>query len=631
MGDLLLLRVIGIVFALSSLVSSEELLVVGETKELLVTPSLVVKVNGSSRLKQDLNTLCERIRVHGFPRFKHVDKYAHSLKLMVHVLTGGNTSTTHVCFHRDLSLGIGMCPDDQWEKVSNGSWFQTMSLFDHKILDVRISSSSKVTMKVSTVEEWFMIRIVFLILGTLLLSSANSLSRSVAFYYTCVLTVGSILGVLVLLFQGLKRLPTGLGSSALFLYSSVVVVFFVLSLTPPTTIYPTVGLGGVCFRYVPELFHSMLILMELDEGIPESVALGLWLHLHFVGLCLGLFTVKRFVLDKDGSIDVSTSNFVSWSVWTSAAVLIFQSSMDHLLGGGALISIIVMTSMLKKSTRLMTFLGRVHEIMMNLLQGILDAAGQIVPVSICEYWRRFCEYTGNFSFEPQTEGRWEEGVLVYYRRGRVQKTFTSHQENISDAVMLENADNIIHQSREESLQPQRYSETLAEASASDPRDTTIQPSPTSSAQNPSVVDLRASQAFIPVVSFVNAITPKHIGAAIDASEHARMFTALAIALVVILSHLGFSSLGNIVSFRPVFLLLLTDATIVLGRFLLSHRGDSSTASGTVMSGQGIVDQVGNALETVMMMKKIMDALLMDFSLYAVILICGLLVTQSIFP
>lgn len=162
-----------------------------------------------------------------------------------------------------------MCPDDQWEKVSNGSWFQTMSLFDHKILDVRISSSSKVTMKVSTVEgefwlsnlitlsngfvhwfhflilfpafaEWFMIRIVFLILGTLLLSSANSLSRSVAFYYTCVLTVGSILGVLVLLFQGLKRLPTGLGSSALFLYSSVVVVFFVLSLTPPTTFYPTV-------------------------------------------------------------------------------------------------------------------------------------------------------------------------------------------------------------------------------------------------------------------------------------------------------------------------------------------------------------------------------------------------------
>ncbi|CAL9227747.1 unnamed protein product [Arabidopsis halleri] len=210
--------------------------------------------------------------------------------------------------------------------------------------------------------------------------------------------------------------------------------------------------------------------------------------------------------------------------------------------------------------------------------------------------------------------------------------FTSHQENISDAEMLDNVDHIIHQSRAESLQPQRHAETLAEASGSDPRDATIQPSPTtSSVQNPSVVNLGASQAFIPVVSFVNAITPKHIGAAIDASEYARMFTALAIALVVILSHLGFSSLGNIVSFRPVFLLLLTDATIVLGRVLLSHHGDSSSASGTVMSGQGMMDQVGNALEMVMMMKKIMDALLMDFSLYAVILICGLLVTQNIFP
>ncbi|CAE6163576.1 unnamed protein product [Arabidopsis arenosa] len=210
--------------------------------------------------------------------------------------------------------------------------------------------------------------------------------------------------------------------------------------------------------------------------------------------------------------------------------------------------------------------------------------------------------------------------------------FTSHQENISDTAMLDNADHIIHQSRAELLQPQRHTETLSAASASYPRDTTIHPSlTTSSVQNPSVVDLGASQAFIPVVSFVNAITPKHIGAAIDASEYARMFTALAIALVVILSHLGFSSLGNIVSFRPVFLLLLTDATIVLGRVLLSHHGDSSSASGTVMSEQGMMDQVGNALEMVMMMKKIMDALLMDFSLYAVILICGLLVTQSIFP
>ncbi|XP_010447356.1 PREDICTED: uncharacterized protein LOC104730002 [Camelina sativa] len=209
--------------------------------------------------------------------------------------------------------------------------------------------------------------------------------------------------------------------------------------------------------------------------------------------------------------------------------------------------------------------------------------------------------------------------------------FTSPQENISNAAVVDNADHIIHRSRAESVQPHRYAETLAD---SDPRDATIQPTPTtSSAQIPSVVDLGASQAFIPLASSLSTIKPKHIGAAIDASEYLRMFSALGIALVVILSRLGFSSLVNIVSFRPVFLLILTDATIVLGRVLLSHRGDppSASASETVMNGQGIAEQVSNALETAMMVKKIMDALLMDFSLYAVILICGLLVTQSIFP
>ncbi|KAG2249903.1 hypothetical protein Bca52824_089531 [Brassica carinata] len=210
--------------------------------------------------------------------------------------------------------------------------------------------------------------------------------------------------------------------------------------------------------------------------------------------------------------------------------------------------------------------------------------------------------------------------------------FTSHQETIfSDASMVDNVDHTIHQRKAESLQPRKDTETLGEASSSDPRDTTLQPSPaTSSTQTPSVVNLGASQAFTPLVSFANTITPKHIGAAIDASEYARMYSSLVIALLVILSHLGFSSLGSIVSFRPVLLLLLTDATIVLGRVLLSHHGAPSSASRRENSGQGIADQVGNALETVMMVKKIMNAISMDFSLYAVILICGLLFTQNIF-
>ncbi|KAF8080569.1 hypothetical protein N665_0934s0010 [Sinapis alba] len=196
--------------------------------------------------------------------------------------------------------------------------------------------------------------------------------------------------------------------------------------------------------------------------------------------------------------------------------------------------------------------------------------------------------------------------------------FTSHQENISEeASMLENMDPIIHPRRADSLQTLKYTETLSEASTA---------SDTRAQQSPATPSVGASQAFTPLVS----ITPKHIGAAIDASEYARMFSSLLIALLVVLSHLGFSSLASsIVSFRPVFLLLLTDATIVLGRVLLSP-STASRRENSVMNGQGIADQVGNALEMVMMMKKIMNAVSMDFSLYAVFLICGLLFTQSIF-
>lgn len=72
--------------------------VVGETGEIHVTPSLEVKA--SPGLKPDRTALCERIRIQGLRRFKHIDKYAHSLKLIVNASTTGKTSNIDVCFHR---------------------------------------------------------------------------------------------------------------------------------------------------------------------------------------------------------------------------------------------------------------------------------------------------------------------------------------------------------------------------------------------------------------------------------------------------------------------------------------------------------------------------------------------------
>lgn len=128
---------------------------------------------------------------------------------------------------RNLSRAIGMCPPSRWEKVSKGSWVQTMSPFDHKVIDVRSISSAKVTLELSAVEgkiflssfalaivstflfvnyvfgfaEFSMYRIVFLILGAVLLASASTLSQSLAFYYSSAMAVGIMLVVLLVLFQ----------------------------------------------------------------------------------------------------------------------------------------------------------------------------------------------------------------------------------------------------------------------------------------------------------------------------------------------------------------------------------------------------------------------------------------------
>ncbi|XP_010444620.1 PREDICTED: uncharacterized protein LOC104727260 [Camelina sativa] len=350
--------VIGIIllhlFAFASLVSSDELqFVVGETRELQVIPSLEVK--GSPGLKPDRTTLCERIHIHGIRRFKHIDKYAHSLKLVVNVSTSGRTSNFDVCFHRNLSREIGMCPQSRWVKASKGSWVQTMSPFDLKILDVRVASSNKVTLEVFAVEELYMHRLVFLIVGAVFLASASTLSQSLVFYYGSAMAVGIILVVLLVLFQGMKLLPTGRSSFALFIYSSLL------------------GLGGFLLRYVPGLFQTLLTEMGINEEMYTPVAIFVGAFLSLGGAFFGFWTVRKLVLTEDGSIDVSTSLFVSWSIRIMAAVLILQSSVDPLLSGGALICVIIMSSTLKKITKLKFVLLRIFLIPLDLLIGIWEA------------------------------------------------------------------------------------------------------------------------------------------------------------------------------------------------------------------------------------------------------------------
>ncbi|XP_077243013.1 uncharacterized protein LOC143883560 [Tasmannia lanceolata] len=130
-------------------------------------------------------------------------------------------------------------------------------------------------------------------------------------------------------------------------------------------------------------------------------------------------------------------------------------------------------------------------------------------------------------------------------------------------------------------------------------------------------------------------TATQIISSISASENIRLLCSFLIALLVVLSGhsdpLGSSIIRNIVAYRPLYLVLLTDVTIVLGLLLLRSRGTcekgEETARITGEEEYGWADRVGKALEVGLVVQKAMNAAFMDCSVYAVLLISGLSLRQ----
>jgi len=55
-----------------------------------------------------------------------------------------------------------------------------------------------------------------------------------------------------------------------------------------------------------------------------QLAILLVVFVFMLGAWSGFWTVKKFVVTKDGSVDISTSIFVSWSIRAFAVALILQ-------------------------------------------------------------------------------------------------------------------------------------------------------------------------------------------------------------------------------------------------------------------------------------------------------------------
>lgn len=131
----------------------------------------------------------------------------------------------------------------------------------------------------------------------------------------------------------------------------------------------------------------------------------------------------------------------------------------------------------------------------------------------------------------------------------------------------------------------------------------------------------------------NPFTAGQVRAAIAASEKIRIYSSVAAAILVISSYIQLPVVGSVLIFKPVYLLLLTSISIVLARLILGREGADSRnrqrSSVPSIGGNGAIDQLGKALESGLLLQKVFGALFMDFSIYAVVLICGLSLVRNL--
>lgn len=138
------------------------------------------------------------------------------------------------------------------------------------------------------------------------------------------------------------------------------------------------------------------------------------------------------------------------------------------------------------------------------------------------------------------------------------------------------------------------------------------------------------------IHYSRLFTTSQIASAISASEGSRIVYSVAIALLVVLSYMGFPLLGSdiirrILFWRPLYLVLLTDVTVVIALLLLEKRRGLKRSNNEPSLGNGLgwAEQAGTALEIGLVSYKVVGAIFMDFSVYAVFVTCGVSLVQRL--
>ncbi|KAF2609092.1 hypothetical protein F2Q68_00045736 [Brassica cretica] len=312
-------------FLLSSLVTSD-------TEALKVLLIYVTGVGpGNSALSVNL-TSCERIQVSGYPRTE-LGKYAHSFKVKLAPLVTLSErlhSKIQICVHRNASLGMCRCEKSDWKNLQKGQWSFVMSPYDTQYIDLKYTGQSSASVTISITEDFQQWRILCLVVGLVVIFAAPFVSSWLPFYYTSSMAVGVFLVVLIIIFQVMRLLPTG-RKNVMYLafYGSVVGAgSFIL--------HQFSMMVDMILLFNVYISISLIKLLLLDSH--TQVAILVLVGIAITGAAFGFWTVRKFVVSKDGGVDASVAQFVKWAMRSVAATFIFQSTMDTPLAMGAFLS-----------------------------------------------------------------------------------------------------------------------------------------------------------------------------------------------------------------------------------------------------------------------------------------------------
>ncbi|KAK4581399.1 hypothetical protein RGQ29_024877 [Quercus rubra] len=186
-----------------------------------------------------------------------------------------------------------------------------MSPYDDRYIDVKFIGEVSGYVTVAIVEDFQRWRLVCLAFGFVLLLLAPIVSNWVPFYYSSSMAIGVFLVIIILLFQGMKLLPTGRKN------------FFYL------TMYGSVlGAGSFLMHHFSVLVNSILINFGLSEEMHNPVSLFVLVGIVLAGAALGYWIVRKFVISQDGGVDVGIAQFVKWAMRIIGTTSILQSSLD---------------------------------------------------------------------------------------------------------------------------------------------------------------------------------------------------------------------------------------------------------------------------------------------------------------